>query len=320
MIEGPETIIRVRALHKSYGETRALGGVDFSVRRGEVFGYLGPNGAGKTTTINILCGLLHRDAGEVLICGTDIAAQPVKVKQRIGAVPEESNLYPELSCKRNLEYIGELFGMSRAARRTRADHLLETFALAERAGAPFRSLSRGMKRRLTVAAAVMHSPELIFLDEPTSGLDVPSARALRSIIETFNRDGTTVFLSTHNLAEAEALCHRVLILVKGRVVAQGTAAEIRRRVELARTVSVTLSGDVPERSLRRACPAVQSAARIDGAWRLEVSDIHSALQQLLSFAEREGVHLLEIATAPPSLEDAFLTLLGDSQAAAEPPP
>jgi len=316
--EVSQTVIRAAGLCKSYGKTRALENVSFEVLRGEVFGYLGPNGAGKTTTINIFCGLLQRDSGDATLCGADVARDPVFVKQQIGVVPEESNLYPELSCRRNLEFLGELYGMPRAARRRRADELLQTFGLAEKGAAPFRTLSRGMKRRLTVAAALMHSPEVLLLDEPTAGLDVPSARALRSLIKTFNKDGTTVFLSTHNLAEAESLCDRVLILDKGRLVAIGTAAEVRQRVQAAKVISVVFSGNVTEHSLRSGCPAVLSASCAEGRWRLEVNDIHSALAQLVSLAEKEFVEVVEIATAIGTLEDAFVTLLAKNPPGGQP--
>ena len=307
-----DNVIDVRGLCKSYGGTRALENVSFTVGGGEVFGYLGPNGAGKTTTINILCGLLTCDAGELRIHGLDINEESIAVKQRIGVVPEESNLYPELTCWRNLEYVGELYGLSRAVRRKRVNDLLETFDLCDKKTAPFRALSRGMKRRLTVAAALVHSPEIVFLDEPTAGLDVPSARTLRSVVRAMNRDGTTVFLTTHNLAEAEALCSRVLVLVKGQVAAQGTVAEIRHQVDRARVLCVTLSDDVPEVSLRDACPSVRSISRVNGAWRLEVVDTHTAVGQLLSFAEDQGLRVLEIGSEIASFEEVFMTILKDN--------
>ena len=308
-----ENVIDVRGLCKSYGETRAVENVGFTVGRGEVLGYLGPNGAGKTTTVNILCGLLQRDAGEVMICGLDIERDPVGVKQLIGVVPEESNLYPELTCRRNLEYLAELYGLSRAARREGVEELLALFSLDDKAAVPFRALSRGMKRRLTVAAALLHSPEVVFLDEPTAGLDVPSARALRALIQTVNRNGTTVFLTTHNLAEAEALCDRVLILVKGHVVTEGTAVQIRQRMEKARTLTLHLSEDVDAKLLCEACPAVRSASIVDGTWHLEITDPHAAVAQILSFADKRGVRVVEIGTATASLEDAFMTILQDNQ-------
>jgi len=307
--EDAEVVIRVEGLCKSYGPTVALDNVGFAVRRGEVFGYLGPNGAGKTTTINVLCGLLPRDAGVARICGLDIERRPVAVKERIGVVPEESNLYPELSCRRNLEYLGELYGLGRASRRARADELLETFGLSERAEAPFRALSRGMKRRLTVAAALVHSPPVVFLDEPTAGMDVPGARALRSLIGRIRRDGTTVFLTTHNLAEAEALCERILILVKGRVVAEGTSADIRKHVAGARRVSLVLSGGVAVEALRKACPAIEAAAFADGTWRLQVRDVHAAVAQIASFARAEGLRVEQMTAGAVSLEEAFVAIL-----------
>jgi len=301
--------VQVSCLEKSYGELKALSGVTFSVRRGEIFGYLGPNGAGKTTTINILSALLARDAGEVRVCGADIDLEPIAVKRLIGVVPEESNLYPELTCRRNLEYLGELYGLSRASKRTRANELLDTFDLGRKADAPFRSLSRGMKRRLTIAAALVHSPRVIFLDEPTAGLDVPSARALRSLIRDINRNGATVFLTTHNLAEAESLCDRVLILVKGRTVAEGAAADIAGRVVKAHTLSVLLSGDVKAHELCQACPAVKAASFVDGAWRLELTDTHATLTQLTAFAQQRDVRILGITSAAANLEDAFMAII-----------
>lgn len=314
------SLIKVHGLRKSYGATTALAGVSFRVRKGEIFAYLGPNGAGKTTTINILCGLLQRDDGEVTIGGLDINREPVAVKQRIGVVHEQSNLYPELSCRRNLEYIAELFGLRRSSRRARTDFLLEVFDLSDRATSPIRALSRGMKHRLTVAAALIHSPEVVFLDEPTAGLDVPSTHALRSLIKEVNRDGTTVFLTTHNLMEAEGLSNRVLILVTGRVVAQGTAEEIRQRVIRSRTLAVRLSEDVKEESLRKSCPTIESASTEEGVWYLEVNDIHEAVGQVMSFAQKEDIRVLQIDTVTPGLEDAFMKILENNSVRGEKKP
>jgi ABC-2 type transport system ATP-binding protein len=304
-------MIAVEGLCKSYGEIRALVKVGFRVREGEIFGYLGPNGAGKTTTINVLCGLLPRDEGKVSICDLDIEQDPVGVKEQIGVVPEESNLYPELTCRRNLEYLGELYGLPNSIRRARARELIETFELTDRAEDRFRALSRGMKRRLVIAAALVHSPPVIFLDEPTAGLDVPSARALMSLIRSINSDGTTVFLTTHNLAVAEALCNRILILVQGHVVTEGTAREIRQKVAKPGILFVVLSGAVDEESLRKACPAAKSAKAVDGKWRLETSDVHTAVAQITAFAAARALRILEINSEITSLEDAFMTILDD---------
>ena len=309
--------ISVSGLSKSYDSLKALSEVSFSVRRGEIFAYLGPNGAGKTTTIRILSGLLHRDAGEMSICGADVTNDPVFVKERIGVVPDESNLYPELTCRRNLEYMGELYGLPRAGRTSRATELLSFFDLGDRAATPFGALSKGLKRRLTIAAALVHDPEVVFLDEPTSGLDVPSARTLRELIRTVNRRGATVFLTTHNLQEAEALSQRVLILIKGRVAALGTPGEIRQRVQHLNLLSVTFSSEIEAAHLLQACPAVLQASRQNGAWRLEVTEAQAALEQLVAFSGGEGVRISEINTITASLEDAFMSFLKEGGAKAE---
>jgi len=312
-----DPVVAVRGLIKRFGPVTAVGGVDFDVRAGEIFAYLGPNGAGKTTTINILCGLLRRDAGEVTVCGIDIDRDPVAVKQQIGVVPEESNLYPELTCRRNLEYLAELYGLPRSRRRTRAQELLENFGLADRSDAPFGTLSRGLKRRLTVAAGIIHSPKLVFLDEPTAGLDVPSARALRTFIREINGEGTTVFLTTHNLTEAQQLSDRVVILIKGRIVAEGTSDDIRRRAEKAKVVHVVFSDHVAAARLKDACSAVQSAQLTEGTCRIEVTDLHVAISQIVSFAGREGAEITQISTSPANLEDAFITILEDDSGLTE---
>jgi ABC-2 type transport system ATP-binding protein len=309
--------ISVSGLSKNYGSLEALSEVSFSVGRGEIFAYLGPNGAGKTTTIRILSGLLKRDAGEVSICGADVASDPVFVKERIGVVPDESNLYPELTCCRNLEYMGELYGLPRARRGFRTAELLSFFDLAGRATTPFGALSKGLKRRLTIAAALVHNPEVVFLDEPTSGLDVPSARALRELIRTINHQGATVFLTTHNLHEAESLSQRVLILIKGRVAALGNPGEIRQRVQHLNLLTVTFSSKIEADHLLKVCPAVLQALAQNGAWRLEVVEAQAALEQLVAFAGSEGVRISEINTITASLEDAFMSFLKEGGAKAE---
>ncbi|OPL17359.1 MAG: hypothetical protein AVO38_01300 [delta proteobacterium ML8_D] len=304
--------IVVSGLSKSFGPFKALNQVNFSVPQGEIFAYLGPNGAGKTTTIRILAGLLKRDAGEVSICGVDVAQDPVFVKGKIGVVPDESNLYPELTCRRNLEYLGELYGLNRRARTLKVGDLLSHFDLADREHTPFGALSRGLKRRLTIAAALVHDPQVIFLDEPTSGLDVASARALRELIQAVNRQGTTVFLTTHNLYEAEDLSHRVLILIKGQVAALGAPWEIRQQFQGLNLLAVNFSREIDPKPLLQACPAVLKAAPENGLWRFEVSETHPALEQILAFAEKGDLRIKEINTVVASLEDAFLSLVEKS--------
>ncbi|MEJ2047946.1 MAG: ABC transporter ATP-binding protein, partial [Dehalococcoidia bacterium] len=210
--------IEVKGLTKLYGDTLALDHVSFNVREGETFGFLGPNGAGKTTTIRILTGLSHPTEGHARVLGYDIASELATAKRHIGVVPELSNLYDELSARDNLLFMAGLYGVPRYERKARAEVLLRTFGLYERRDSQFRTFSRGMKRALTIAAALMHSPRLLFLDEPTLGLDVVAARSLRALIGNLHHQGVTVFLTTHYLEEADMLCDRIAMLVKGRIV------------------------------------------------------------------------------------------------------
>jgi len=197
--------IQVTQLTKHYPAARgtppvrAVDGIDFTVRQGEVFGFLGPNGAGKTTTIRMLTGLTRPTAGSARVLGFDLATDVTRVKKRVGVVPESSNLYGELSAFDNLIFSMRLYGVPRRQRAPRADELLARFRLAEKRDTPFAKLSRGMKRALTIAAALAHRPPLLFLDEPTTGLDVMSARNLRGMIAALRDEGVTIFLTTHYL-------------------------------------------------------------------------------------------------------------------------
>jgi len=217
-----DTIIQVSDLTRRYGETLAVDHINFEVAKGEVFGFLGPNGAGKTTTIRMLTGFSKPTHGKASILGFDINSQIVQIKKHIGVVPEISNLYDELSGFDNLLFMAQLYGVSRTQRRKRVEELLKTFRLYERKDSLFRTFSRGMKRALTIAAALIHNPEVLFLDEPTVGLDVVAARSLRNLISNLRQQGTTIFLTTHYLEEADLLCDRVAILVKGRILAIDT--------------------------------------------------------------------------------------------------
>jgi ABC-2 type transport system ATP-binding protein len=220
-------------LKKSYDSFPALDGVSFSLQRGEVFGLLGPNGAGKTTTIRILSGLLKPSGGRALVAGIDVVSDPVEVKRSIGVVPETSNLYPELTCFENLVFAGRLYGMGSEKAKTRTDELLVAFGLQEKSDLLFAKLSSGMKRRLTVAAALIHDPPVLFLDEPTTGLDVMSARALREMIRSLRQKGKTILLTTHYIEEADRLCDRIAIIVKGRIIALDTPEALKKSVSAA---------------------------------------------------------------------------------------
>jgi ABC-2 type transport system ATP-binding protein len=291
------TALRVEGLTKRYAVPRgedvlAVDGIDFEVARGEVYGFLGPNGAGKTTTIRMLTGLARPTAGRAQVLGLDLARDLPRIKKRIGVVPEASNLYAELSALDNLLFCMQLYGVPRAERIPRATALLDQFRLADKQDTPFARLSRGMKRSLTVAAALAHRPELVFLDEPTTGLDVASARGLRATIDQLRSQAVTVFLTTHYLEEAERLCDRIALIARGRIVTVDTVEGLRARVAGTTAVELTVEG----------ADGMPETRRVAGA------DVESALHTALSQAQ--GQRVLAVNTVRPTLEDAFVQLTG----------
>ena len=291
-------VIQVTGLTKTYaaGKGRpplaAVDSVDFAVREGEVFGFLGPNGAGKTTTIRMLTGLTRPTSGTARVMGFDLASDLARVKKRIGVVPEASNLYDELTSLDNLVFAMQLYGVPRAERRPRAEALLARFRLGDKRDVPFAKLSRGMKRGLTIAAALAHRPPLLFLDEPTTGLDVMSARNLRGMIAGLRDEGVTVFLTTHYLEEAERLCDRIAVIVKGRIVALDTVAGLKAAAQGQTAVEVTLAG---------ADGGVETR-------RVPADDVAVAVRTAL--AEAGDRRVLAVNTVRPSLEDVFVRLTG----------
>ncbi|MDP2900257.1 MAG: ATP-binding cassette domain-containing protein [Candidatus Bathyarchaeota archaeon] len=302
-----EEVISAEGLVKRYGDLTALDGVSFSVPRGCVFGLLGPNGAGKSTTIRILTGLTRPTSGKATVLGHD--AEAVEAKARIGVVPEASNVYEEMTALDNLVFAGELYGVPRDERRSRAMELLELFNLSDRARDVVVGLSRGMKRRLTIACALVHRPELIFLDEPTTGLDIQSARILREQVRELNKGGVTVLLTTHYLEEADQLCDSIAMINRGRIVALDTPENLKARVTGSRIVEVAFSGGVDEADLG-GLPGVTEVHRLGDKHRLTVGDDSDIVGEIADYARSRGVTVSTINTLRPSLEDAFLKITG----------
>jgi ABC-2 type transport system ATP-binding protein len=217
MVTKQKNIIEVLSLTKYYGKFLAVDKINFHVKKGEIFGFLGPNGAGKTTTIKMLVGLAKPSEGTAKVDGKDIIKQIVDIKKMVGVVTEDSNLYDELSVVDNLKFMGQLYGVSRLERERKIEELLKGFGLENKKDVKFAKLSKGMKRKVTISAALIHKPKVLFLDEPTTGLDVLSARVLRSMIKQLNKVGVTIFLTTHYIEEAEQLCDTVAIIVDGKI-------------------------------------------------------------------------------------------------------
>ena len=222
--------ITVRNLQKTYGSHPAVNGITFSIARGEIFGLLGPNGAGKTTTISMLSGLLEPSGGSVMVDGMDLAQNLARMKAKIGLVPQDLALYPTLSARDNLTFFAQIYGLRGKHLRQRVDAVLEMVQLADRADDPVDTYSGGMKRRINLAAGLLHQPDILFLDEPTVGVDPQSRNAIFESIQALNRGGLTILYTTHYMEEAQRLCHRVAIIDRGQIVALDTPANLIRQV------------------------------------------------------------------------------------------
>ncbi len=311
MTSEPASAIAVSGLAKYFGDVRAVESVTFGVRQGELFGFLGPNGAGKTTTINMLTGLARPDAGAIRISGIDCSRNPKAAQHLMGVVPDESNLYPELTGRENLCFCGALYGMPRPEREKRAGELLESFGLYQAAGRKFAGYSKGMKRKLTIAAGIIHQPPILFLDEPTSGIDVASARQIRQLIAGLNSAGTTILLTTHYIEEAERLCGRIAFIVEGRIVRTDSVAELMRETQGRYVVEFGVSGDAESLcgAIRKACPALECQEVSPAALRVE-SHEPVRIGPLVRLIEDHGEEVSEARKIRPSLEDVFVHVTG----------
>ncbi len=308
--------IEVRGLAKRFGEVRAVAGVDFTVERGELFGFLGPNGAGKTTTINMLTGLVRPDAGTIRISGIDCSRNPKAAQHLMGIVPDESNLYPELTGFRNLSFCGSLYGMSRRDRTARAGELLDRFGLRGAAGRKFAGYSRGMKRKLTIAAGIIHAPPILFLDEPTTGIDVASARQIRQLVADLNAAGTTIFLTTHYIEEAERLCRRIAFIVEGRIVRIDTVENLMRQTQGRHVVQFAVSDGAAGlcEAVAAEFPDLQCRPVAGGSIRVESSE-PVRVGPLVRLLEDRGAEVSEARKVRPSLEEVFVNVTGIEAAA-----
>ncbi|MGM0490774.1 MAG: ABC transporter ATP-binding protein [Planctomycetota bacterium] len=305
------TAIEVRELSKRFADVLAVDEIDFDVREGEMFGFLGPNGAGKTTTINMLTGLTRPTAGEIRYFGRDVTRNVKKAQHLMGVVPDESNLYPEMNGVDNLCFCASLYGMRRPEREARARELLGQFSLTDATERRFATYSKGMKRKLAIAAGIIHKPPILFLDEPTTGIDVSSARQIRQMLADLKSSGTTIFLTTHYIEEAERLCDRLGFIVDGRLVRLDTLANLVRDVQNQHVVQFALAGRPGNlcEPLHRAFPERRFTRMSDSILRMQ-TDRSLQLAPLIRFLEERGVGVTEARVLRPSLEDVFVEITG----------
>ena len=300
-------VIAVKGLTKRFGAIIAVDDISFSVPEGELFGFLGPNGAGKTTTIRMLTGLLTPDAGHISIGGIDVQKDPIGAKMQMGIIPEMSNVYTDLTAKQNVVMAGRFYGMRRKAVDERADQLLAQFELSERKDDRVEGFSKGMKQRVLIASALVHIPKVLFLDEPTSGLDVHSQRLIRTIIREMNDAGTTVFLTTHNIEEANALCNRVGIINRGTLAAIDTPERLKRAFRETQSVEVAFDKPTDMGAIERS-GLVSRTEQAGDKWRFYTDDPDALAKYVFGLAEAQHLTFTTLNIQGASLEDVFVSV------------
>ncbi|ASJ04460.1 MULTISPECIES: ABC transporter ATP-binding protein [Thermococcus] len=297
-------VIEAKGLTKRYGDFTAVDGISFEVKKGEIFGFLGPNGAGKTTTVRMLSTLTPITAGEAYVNGYDVKTQRLYVKRSIGVVPDVSNLYDELTVEENLRFLARLYD----APMENVSRLIRDFNLPSKK--KFGKLSSGYRRRATIAAALIHEPPVLFMDEPTVALDVQSAKLVREMILALNKMGKTIFLTTHNMAEAERLPHRIAIINRGKIVTIGKRSELRRLVGAGVRIRLKVE-PISNRLLKFLEP--YNPVFDEDSIVVTVDDPDGFLEDFLRIKEEVGFAVRHLSTELPSIEEVFLELTDDNE-------
>jgi ABC-2 type transport system ATP-binding protein len=306
-----EIVLECHGLRRRFGEIVAVDGVGFGIGAGETYGLLGPNGAGKTTTISMIAGLLERDGGEVTVDGVPMTTRSVRAKSAIGYVPQDLAIYPDLSGRENLMFFARLYGMSTTEARRRAAEVLTLTGLAERAGDQAKHYSGGMKRRLNIGLGLLHRPKLLILDEPTVGVDPQSRNAILDSVAALSGAGMAVLYTTHYMEEAERLCDRIGIIDNGRLIAEGTRADLVGMIGEGDQVRLSAAGDLARAAAGLAGRSwVRQARAVEGGIDLVVENARSELPAILSDVAAGDVAVRSVEVTEPDLEAVFLHLTG----------
>lgn len=303
-------MIDISGLRKSYGQTKALNGVDIKVDKGEFYGMLGPNGAGKSTLINILSTVIKADEGEISIDGCRLADNPSSCKMKIGVVPQEIALYEDLSAYDNLVFWGGLYITDKKSLGEKAMELAGMFGLADRAKDKIGSYSGGMKRRINIAIALMHTPEILLLDEPTVGIDAQSRLLIYDILEKLNKAGTTIIYTTHYIDEVERLCSKIGIIDYGRIIAEGTVEELKRSNDLRDTVLITPEEMQDDRFQELKSVYKGSVNMLEDKLIFTVHDLMAELPEIIRSCNETAIGIKQLQVDRASLESIFLSLTG----------
>ena len=309
-----QPILIAQELRKAFGDNEAVRGISFSVMRGEIFSLLGPNGAGKTTTINMLSCLIEPTGGMAEIAGHAIPGDSLDVRRAIGVVPQEIALYDSLTARQNLEFWGKLYDMGGKPLAMRIDEVLEQVGLSDRAKDKIKTYSGGMKRRINIAAGLLHKPQLLFMDEPTVGIDPQSRRRILDMVRELRDQGMTILYTTHYMEEAEELSDRVGIIDQGRLIALGTQVELTKLVGEQETLRLHLAEDMPlpdgKVDVFAGLEGVLSAAAVDHQVIVNVADAGEALPAVVGRAGEIGLRIRSVDIEEPNLEAVFLHLTG----------
>jgi len=306
-ISADSAAIEVRNLTKRYGAVTAVDNISFTVGTGEFFGFLGPNGAGKTTTVRMLTGVIEADDGIALLKGSGIGS--LKAKQITGVVPETANAYVDLSAWDNLMLMAEIYGVAPSKAKERSQALLESLGLLERKDSLVKTYSKGMKQRLILCMALVSDPDILFLDEPTSGLDVQSTRLIKDLLRSLNASGKTIFLTTHDMDEANQLCDRVAIINEGKMIAIDAPEKLRMATSGRHSVEVSFTESINAESLAR-LPGVKKFEKVGDKYRLYTDNPSELVVTLVNFSSAGGLKIVTLNMLAPSLEDAFVALTG----------
>lgn len=298
-------MIEINNLTKRFGQLVAVDHISFHVKQGELFGFLGPNGAGKTTTVRILTGVIRADEGKTLISG--YPAGSLKAKQVAGVVPEMANAYVDLSGWDNLMLMSDLYGIPHREGKRSGERLLEEMGLLQRKEDPVKAYSKGMKQRLILCMALISNPEILFLDEPTSGLDVQSARLMKDMLQRLSSAGKTIFLTTHDMDEANQLCDRVAIINKGKIIAIDAPEKLRLATSSKHSVEVSFTNAVNSEALAQLA-GVNTVRKVGDKYRLYTDNPGDLVVSLVKHSDAVGLKIISLNILTPSLEDAFVAL------------